>query len=496
VTINGNLTADLGGGVALKGPNVFLNGNITTIGGGAIDISNGVISGNTLLDTSAGSGDVTLRDKFLAIGSGHALTINTGAGLGGDISILTRLGTVVSPLGNVTLTSAGDTIIKLGGYMDSLTTNGGGVTHLAGRVQTGGAGGQSYGNAVVLTGGGTLVSTNALGVIHFHNTVDSEAGKLRNLAITNRAALLGADAVVFDAAAKLGLTLPLDTGRLGTLNIQARGNVNLGGDVSANSVNVKSGNFSLAGVTVQKNLVLNGNGIFNGALTADKLTIHSTGDINNGGTPWTTTTTASLYSLVGNISLTGANAFGTLALTSVDAKVVEAGNLNLGAVRLRGTLDVTTTGGGNLTQLSSQRVMAAKLEGDIAGSILLAGVRNQFTQIGDATVGLSAGGPIEIWSSRPRATNLDGTISTASGDITLVADPLGHLGYFHVGSNLTLDPAGRWVVYSSYDEVPFLAINLVAGLGPNVVIEHQAHPYVGVLPGGNLLIYVTKVGRG
>jgi len=493
VTVDGDITADTAdGGVTLKGLNVFLNADITTLGGGSIDISNGVIAGATILDTSAGDGNVTLRDKFLAIGTGHDLTISTGAG---DINILTRLGSVTGVLGDVTLTSSGDTVIKTGGYMDSLTVDGGGTTFLGGRVQTGGVDGQDYVDAVILTSGVSLVSTHAAGVIHFEDTVNSDAGKLRNLAITNHAALAGTEVVTFDAGSDIGLALPLGGSRLGTLNVQTRGDATFGGDINAVSVTVKAGNFAIQNVTALKNLLLNGDGDFNGVLTADKLTIRSTGDIDNGGTAWVATTSATLYSLAGDITVTGANAFGTLALTGHDATVEQAGNLNLGAVSLKGTLDVTTTAGGNLTQLATQRVLAAKLEGSIAGSISLGHVRNTFTQIGDATVGLTAGGPIEIWSARPRATILDGTISTAAGDITLVADPNGKVGYFQVGPDLALDPAGRWVVFSSYGMVPAYNIDLEASLSPDTVIENQNHPYVGVLPGGNLLIYKVRVGR-
>ena len=494
VTVIAELTGDtVNGSLTLKGPHVNLGADITTTGGGFIDISNGVLQGTTVLDTSTGDGDVTLRDKFL--GGGEDLTISAGAG---NINILTRLGLVNSVLGDVSLSSSGSTVIKLGGYMQSLFidgTDGGGTTFLGGRIQTNSPAGQDYGDAVILTSGVTLVSTSSTGVIHFGDTVDSTSGKHLNLGITNRAAIAGTEVVTFDPASDIGTSLPADASRLGNLIIQTRGDVTVGGVVNAISLSLKAGAFTLDDVTVQKNLLLAGDGTFSGALSADKLSIRSASDIDNGGVAWTATTSAAFYSLNGSITTTGANVFGTLLLTGDDATVEEVGNMSLGAVRLRGTLDVTTTAGGNLTQLASQRVVAGVLEGDIAGSISLAQVRNTFGQIGDATVGLSAGGPIEIWSSMPRATILDGVISTASGDITLVADPLGHLGFFQLGANISLQPAGRWVVYSNYDEVPSMNIDLVNDLGPDHIFDMTAHPFAGVPATGDTLIYVRQIGR-
>jgi hypothetical protein len=168
--------------------------------------------------------------------------------------------------------------------------------------------------------------------------------------------------------------------------------------------------------------------------------------------------------------------------------------MTLGAVRVRGALDVTTTGGGNLTQLVSQRVLAAQLQGDISGSITLTHLRNDFAQIGDSVVGLHAGSGMEIWSGRPRAAILDGVISTTTGDIVLVANPSGKFGYFTLGANIDLQPGNRWVIYSYYDKVPSLATDLEAGLGPDAILAGQVHPYGGVLPAGNVLIYVQQTG--
>ena len=490
VTINDAITADTAdGGITLRAPSVFLAANISATGGGSIDISNAVLQGDTILDTSAGGGNVTLRDKFTAIPGGADLTIDAGTG---DINILTRLGLASAALGDVALHSGGDTLIKVGGYMDSLLIDGGGTTFLAGRIQTNGAGGQDYANAVILTGSATLVSTHATGAVHFHDTVDSDT-KARNLGITNHAAVAGTEVVTFDA--DLGLAQPANASRLGTINTQTRGDAVFGGDVNAVSFSLKAGTLALQDVTVQKNLIVQGDGTFNGALTADKLSIRSTGDIDNLGIAWTATTSAILYSLTGDVTATGANAFGMLQLTADNATVEESGTMNLGAVRVKSTLDVTTTGGGDLTQLATQRVVAGKLEGDISGSISLGHVRNTFTQIGDDSVGLSAGGPIEIWSAMPKATILEGNITTASGDITLVANPLGHLGYFQLGSSLSLAPAGRWVIFSNFALVPSMNVDLINDLSPDTVISHQAHPFPGLPASGNVLVYVSLAGR-
>jgi hypothetical protein len=206
--VNAELTGDTAnGGFTLKAPNVRLDANLTTTGGGAIDISNGVLMGDVVLDTSVGGGDVTLRDKFVASVGGEDLTINAGAG---DITILSRLSDKGQGalLGAVTLASTGITTIKQGGYAESLLidgTDGGGTTLLGGRFQTHGSAGQTYGDAVVLTSGVTLVSTNATGVIHFEDAVDSQASKNRSLSIINRNAALATEVVTFDAGADVGL---------------------------------------------------------------------------------------------------------------------------------------------------------------------------------------------------------------------------------------------------------------------------------------------------
>jgi hypothetical protein len=206
------------------------------------------------------------------------------------------------------------------------------------------------------------------------------------------------------------------------------------------------------------------------------------------------TTSATFYSRFGNIDVTGANVFGTLILTGDDTTVEEAGNMTLGRVRVRGALDVTTTAGGNLTQLVNQRVVAARLQGDIDGSITSRISRTTSRRSATRSYGCTRRPAWKSGARVPRAAVLDGVISTTSGDIILVANPAGKFGLLHDRGEHRPAAGNRWVIYSYYDKVPSLGSDLDAALNPDALLV-STHPYGGVLAAGNVLVYVTQTGR-
>lgn len=486
--LNAELSGDTAnGGFIFKGPATRLGADITT-GGGLIDIDNGlVVSSAVTFDTSAGGGNIILRGSFRALSGGEDVAIISGTG---QIQLTTRIGSasaLVPVFGDVILTASGDTRIEKGITAASVLTNGGGTTFTKGSILTIENGGQEYLDAVQLSGASQFISQDDFGAIHFHDTVNSAPGKTYDLGVTNRTPFAAGTTVEFDA--NVG-----DIDRVRSLRINTTGNVVFDSGIKAASIISRTDSITIqsADTTLTQSYIVGGTPGFLGAINASKLTITTTSNVANVGA-WTVSGQLKITAPGASVNISGAgNHFGNISLRAASATIVEDGNMNIFSATISGTLNLTTNTfgleNGDLSQ--TNRIIAQRLETSvtgIAGSITLNYASNRIAQIGD----LTAGGDIQLVDRSARFASLDGAITTANGDIQLVANPFGYHGSFSSTTNASLSAGGggRWTIYSYYGSSIPLNYDLFVQFGPdNIAVV--AHPGANPFPTGNSILYI------
>ena len=287
--------------------------------------------------------------------------------------------------------------------------------------------------------------------------------------------------------------------RINSLRINTNGDVTFDAGIAAASITTRSLDLTIndANTIYSQSYTINGVASFLGAINATKLTINTGSNITS-SQPWNVSGQAKIGAPGASVIIGGSgNHFGNLSLRAGNATIVEDGNMAIYSAAITGTLNLTTNAtlleNGDLTQTS--RINALRLETSvtgIAGSITLDHTSNRFTQIGR----LTAGTDIELVDRYNGFALLDGAISTTSGDILLVANPLGTKGSFRtVTSNLpptaslSAGGGGRWTIYSYYGSSIPLNYNLFVQFGPDnrAVL---AHPGANPFPTGNTVLYI------
>ena len=483
-TITGD-TAD--GGITLVSRATRLNADITASGGGNIDIQDAILETDITLDTSAGGGNVTLRSTLNASTGGENLNILTGTG-SATINASNRFTSPVAVLpGTITITGD-DARIDKNISMGALVIDGGGTTYLKGRIQTTGAGGQDYSDPIELIGNTEFRSHAALGAIHLGSTLDSDPSNLTKtftLRINNTVAVIGSTVVMFDAGVG-------QTRELNSLRIKTGGDVvfGAGADAAVAILNLRAGNFEVQDVLSTSTQTYHGVGTFSGEISASKLTITNFGDLVRNDA-WVVTGLATLTAKDFDITVAGlGNQFGELKLTAVNATIEVDGNTALKGARITGTLGVTThagVGAGDLGQ-TGRLSRINRFEANLAGSLDFSLDGTRIYEVGD----IIAGGSIELLLHGARYVLLDGTI-TAGGNITLAANAYGGGGSFRTGgSGITINPVGRYIVYSYFAADTFDGTDLRSDLGglvdEEVGIVHPALP----ASADNVLAYIRE----
>ncbi len=454
-TANGSITTKVG-----SGGFTVLEDSVFTTGGGNIDITNGRVSTDVTLDSSASGGDVTIRGKWDAAAGGENLIVNSGSG---DITIIGSLGiSSARPpvLGAVTLTSSGTTSLGTSLSADSLVVNGGGTTNLSGAVVTLGADGQTFGDAVVLTKSAGLTSKNDLGAIQFASTINSIPTKLNSLTVTNTFADPGTEVATFTGA--IGAT-----DRVGTFRINTKGDATVSGDIFAKGVSISAAEFSVQDVdTVIVDSAINsqiyrGLGTYNGTINSEALSITSTEEISNNAT-WTvsgrTTIKTDKDSDININNIGPANTFGELRVYGENILVDTVGDVTLGVVNADLTAEINTTGninavsvrvidqlslnttGGNIIQTGI--VKAYVLNATASGSIQLDSTLNAIRYINN----VSSGAAISIATGTASEVGIVGTVSSTAGNIALASTRASFI--YNSLANISVAGGFEWTIYT------------------------------------------------
>jgi fibronectin-binding autotransporter adhesin len=479
VQILGDLIGDTPNGSITTLGKTIITGTVTTLGGGNIDISSGLVGADIVLDTSAGGGDIFLRGSWAATVAGSEIMVNAGAG---DISITGGIGLASAKppvLGLVTLDSSGTTTFGTSLAADSLIVTGGGITKLGGAILTTGAGGQVYDDAVQLAKTTTITSkpSTGSGIVQFNSTVDSIAGKFNSISVTNRVAVPGATVVEFNGAIGAGQ-------RLGTFRIYTSGDALVAGDTFAKAVSIRAAEFTVNDVhtsivdTAVNAQTYYGTGNYLGAITTERLTITSTADISNAA-PWQVSGLATISGgRTGNVSITNVpalplNTFGEMTVYGNDVDIEAQGAINFRGIRALGATSIFTTG--NLTQTGG--ISAESLTAQTAGSITFDSTRNRVAALFDMT----AGGSLSMVSANATTVLIGGAMTAGAGDVLLAATA----GSFIYTGSASISASGSWTMYSTLLKYPSYDLQLF--FGPDAV-EAGVYPDAPSV-GGNVIIY-------
>lgn len=463
IRVNSTLHADTAnGGFTFRGPSTVLNADILT-DGGAIDIQNGVLAATLItLDTSAGDGNVTLSGSLRPSVEGEDLIVLAGAGEIRTTALLGK-GLAGTTIGDVTLTTSGETRIEKGFIAESLHLNGTGSIFLKSGITTTGASGQTYQGPVQLLGTTSLYSTDTDGLIHFAATVDSDLSlptKTFNLSITSRKATETVTAVQFDGA--LGLAGPL-----GTLKITTTGEAILAQATQAKTLTLAASAFTVHGVETTFAQNYKGNATFLGPITATKLNVATlgSGGISNVA-PWNIEGLTTLNSKLGPITISGpGNHFGELVLRGLSASLEEHGDIALRQASVTGTLNLVSHPFGGETGAITQTTgasLANRFTANSSGSITIDRIGTRFAEIGNVT----AAGPITIVLAGSRFTKLDGTITAATGDIVLAGRATNRLSFSASTAAHLIATSGRWMLYTTYASSVSQGYDLLSQLAP------------------------------
>ncbi|MEG3992798.1 CHAT domain-containing protein [Microcoleus sp. SVA1B1] len=393
ITLNAT-TNNLNGNITTQSQDITINGN--TLVGDSVLVSNG----------NSASGNILFKNNI--DGSGN-LTLETGTV---NFSVISAIGNT-TPLGNITVNSAGTATFNAV-TATSFTTNSGGTTTLNGNVTT--TGSQTYGDAVTLANNPILTGSD----ITFNNTVDGTSdltAKAVSGDVTFNGAVGNTTALANITANSTGTTAFNQTVNAASLSTdvggttQVKGNVTTTGSQTYGDAVTIANNPILSGDSITFNDTVNGtsdltakavsgNVTFNGAVGSlsaiGNLTANSTGTTAFNQT----VNAASLTTDVGgttqvkaNVTTTGAQTYGD-AVTIANNPIISGDSITFNNT-VNGTSDLTvkavsgnvTFNGavgslsaiGNLTANSTgttafnQTVNAASLTTDVGGTTQLNG---------------------------------------------------------------------------------------------------------------------------
>jgi filamentous hemagglutinin family protein len=371
----GNSTA-IGGAVSLNAVNGVITPGTITTDNNAITLAGSVLlNGDTSLSNRGTSGDITLTGS---VDGGNALTLQSGTG---NVTFNGAIGST-TPLGTVTINSAGATRFDGSVEADSLTTDAGGTTQLSGNVTTRGLGGQRYGDLLTLVGDISLTGDK----ISFLSPV-SGTGNITIQPVTPSQAIA------------LGGTT--DSGP-DTLNLLSSDLTALQNGFSAITIGRPDGSGAIT---------VNGDVTFNDPITLrsplDSGSINTTGGTITGDDNATITLLANQAITTGNITNPGR---AITLISTAGAIDTTAGTLNSGFVPETTNRGVITGSGADITLSGTALTL-----GDINTSIRSGNVENAGNVLLTAT-----SGDITVGQINTQAFSYFGFIGNA-GNVTLNA---------------------------------------------------------------------------
>ena len=453
VSISGN------GGIAQNGGTISTTGLIKLNSGGAITqaATGGVLIAGTLSVVTTGPGDVRILNPNNQILSSNGMTVNSGSLVVVDDPTLTLTGTYSGKSLFFEVTQAGDTIaLGAGGTGATLTAaSGGRIAIIADKltsdpastlVATGGTVEFApFSTTVAMSLGGTAQPLAIdSGLVSHINTGALVIGQFTDVTGSTPSTVINAASIALDGSVALGGTVA------GTLFLASRGGIAqtaaltaaslaLGGTAGAlvSLPSISVGTLALGGFKVTGgDLVLTNAGTLNatgaaiangiGSITANNISLTTAGTLNplvvSGALATNNTST-------GKVLLTSSS--GGITFTATEALTA-------------GTLDVTTTNGGTITQDPAGKITAGTLlsTGSATGTVNLAGTANAVSVLGNFPVsgagnsftlintGLASNGTLAITGtvtadsgvtirSGGTAMSNTGTILSASGAVIL-----------------------------------------------------------------------------
>ncbi|MCX5704806.1 MAG: filamentous hemagglutinin N-terminal domain-containing protein [Candidatus Omnitrophica bacterium] len=458
-TFNGALDTNAAGGVDLTGNAFTFNNTVNTAGGGIVEVT------NAGLLTIAGAGDMTLDGSFTQNGAGAVSTagditttndnisfatavtltgnvlLNTGAGIGNVIFNNTLNGTVAGTetlgltagTGNITFTGAVGGGTRLGAVTVTSTTD---VTAAAIRAssltQVAGTGTTTFNGALdTNAAGGVDLTGNAF---TFNNTVNTAGGGIVEVTNAGLLTIAGAGDMTLDGSfTQNGAGAVSTAGDITTTNddisfataVTLTGNVLLNtgagiGDITFNNtIDATTAYTETLGLTAGTGTI-NLNGIVGGGTPLGTITINSAGNANLVAITATalnqvagsgTTTFNGLVNTTNNDSITT----GTIVFTGATARL----NANNGANNVTLTAGV----GGITSGAAANDITANNLVMDTQTGIGAVGNRLETQVTNLEAITRNAGGG-NIYITEANALNIGGAgaltgISTTNGLINV-----------------------------------------------------------------------------
>ncbi len=383
---------------------VKLGSNITSTGGNIVFDGAVTLTGDIILDASAGNGAIALNN-IVDSTSGENLTLQAG---NGSINFNDAVGNTQS-LGNVTANSSGNTNFNSTIKAATIITDASGTTKINGDITT--TGDQIYNDALTLTNSLTLSTSN--GNLNFNNTIDGTTAGTENLSITTASGDITLKSAIGSTTKLANLTI----NNFGITNIVDTADINLDGIFDQ----IGSGTVNTAGDIVTSNddirfsgpVTLTGNVNFNlgtakisfgSTLTASNYQLNFrageidfTGAVTGSNTLTLEPATAEQNILIGGTSDSSTT---TLDLTATDINALQPGfsNITIGRTDSSGAITINN----NVTFKSPVTIQSPAT----GGSITAKGIINL------ESVGL------ELKSDRHIVTN---SIISNGGNITLTS---------------------------------------------------------------------------
>ncbi|MDO8954133.1 MAG: YDG domain-containing protein, partial [Gammaproteobacteria bacterium] len=439
-----NASNALSGTVSLSGTDLSLtNSTALTLGNttasGSLNITNvGAII--QLASTALTVGTTTT----LAAGTANNITLaNSGNDFTGAVSVSTANSVSLTDINALTLGAITTSSLTT---TTGLTVSAGGALSLAGAINSGAAN-----ISLASTTGGISEST---GVITSSGTTTLAAGSANNITLSGNNNL---GHVGITSANNASLTLvggtTIDAVTLaGNLTVNTNGTINTGGALTiagTTTINAAAGNtislnnagnsftgvFSVPG-TVASITLRSGSTplILGNIVTSGAFSLTSAGAITQGvGNVLTIAGTTTIAAGTGNnVTLTNANNFSTLAITSANnIGITDINSIILGTSTVTGTLGVTLTGTGNITQSGVLTVTGVTtLAAGSGNDITLNNASNNFN-----SVGITSGNNVTLVDANALGLNA----STITGTLTATAGgALTQNGAMTVGSTTAL----------------------------------------------------------
>jgi hypothetical protein len=431
--INGVDTATISGTLQSSGKVFILaNGTINVNSGAAINTSGGLV-----LSTLATANDFTFTTTGTPDLNGNSTgTITLGTAAGAAISAIGNVSAYAGTIKHETLSVTGDLVLNQTGAATGLVLSNSVVTTVGGNLSVVTNAGAVTQVGSLTVGGLTSITTgnvnSAVTLGNASNSFKTVSLSVGNSTTTGTSTIVGTGNVVLGASS-VGQDLSVTTaGNLTTSGaVAVTGNVSLTSN-SAGNITFASGSTvgnSVAASTVSGPITINvGGNLTTGAITstAGNLISVTSGNV---------TTVGGAIQSAGNVSISGASIAGTGSVGNSTVAVNVAtfsgtgsgGNVALPSVTAS-TINVTTTGGGQVSQGNSTTLLTTVGNLTINTGVTAGSTGNitlpNANAIGNSTVGANVsltGNSISLTS----AGNLVITGINAAGNVTLTTTTTG-----------------------------------------------------------------------